>query len=188
MAPGPDLLLITRLVLTHGHRRPAVPAAIGMITAGAAQASLGAAGLAALLAINPALYAAFRWAGAAVLLGWAAIAMRSAMRPAEPDAVLSAPSSRRAFVQGLLCTGSNPKVGVFLMAFLPQFVPAGMNPAIGVTRLAAVYLALGLAWLFVWMNLICWLGRFVRVPTTTRIAHGSIAVVFGFFAIRLFLG
>jgi threonine/homoserine/homoserine lactone efflux protein len=188
MTPGPDLLLIARLVLTHGRTRPAEAAAAGMITAGAAQVSLGAAGLAALLAVNPALFVAFRWAGAAVLLGWAVLALRSALRPVNGDTTLPEPPAQRAFLQGLLCTGSNPKVGVFLMAFLPQFVPAGVDPASGIARLAAIYLAMGLLWLLVWTNLVHRLSRFVRVPTTSRIADGVIAVVFGFFAARLILG
>ncbi|MFD9368703.1 LysE family transporter, partial [Streptomyces sp. NPDC060020] len=81
MMPGPDLVLITGLVL-NGSLRVATAAALGMITAGAVQAGLGAAGLAALLAASPELFAAFRWAGALVLLGWAVLALRRFSRPA----------------------------------------------------------------------------------------------------------
>lgn len=77
MTPGPDLVMITNLVL-NGSLRVATAAALGMITAGAVQAGLGAAGLAALLAASPGLFAAFRWAGAVVLLGWAVLALRRA--------------------------------------------------------------------------------------------------------------
>ncbi|MFJ6758315.1 LysE family translocator [Streptomyces sp. NPDC091273] len=208
MMPGPDLVLITGLVL-NGSLRVATAAALGMITAGAAQAGLGAAGLAALLAASPELFAAFRWAGALVLLGWAALALRRFSRPAGAEAPgvqipaaqvpaagaaavraagATGPSDRQAFVQGLLCTGSNPKVGIFLMAFLPQFVPAGMAPEAGVPLLAACYLALGLIWLLTWMRLVHRLARHLRSPRTLRIADGLTAVVFGVFAVRLALG
>ncbi|WP_404958673.1 LysE family translocator [Streptomyces sp. 147326] len=221
MMPGPDLVLITGLVL-NGSLRVATAAALGMITAGAAQAGLGAAGLAALLAASPELFAAFRWAGALVLLGWAALALRRFSRPAgaeapaaqvpvaqvpaaqspaaqspaagvaavraTPAAAPAGPSDRQAFVQGLLCTGSNPKVGIFLMAFLPQFVPTGMAPEAGVPLLAACYLALGLIWLLTWMRLVHRLARHMRSPRTLRIADGLTAVVFGVFAVRLALG
>ncbi|MER6199581.1 LysE family translocator [Streptomyces sp. NPDC001586] len=197
MMPGPDLVLITGLVL-NGSLRVATAAALGMITAGAVQAGLGAAGLAALLAASPELFAAFRWAGALVLLGWAVLALRRFSRPAGSEdaaapagaaAVMAAgPSERQAFVQGLLCTGSNPKVGIFLMAFLPQFVPAGMTPEAGVPLLAACYLALGLVWLLTWMRLVHRLARHLRSPRTLRIADGLTAVVFGVFAVRLALG
>ncbi|MGW7332577.1 LysE family transporter, partial [Streptomyces sp. NPDC054840] len=85
MAPGPDLVLITHLVL-NGSLRVATAAALGMIAAGAVQAGLGAAGLAALLAPTPGLFAAFRWAGAVVLLGWAVLAVRRATGRAGAEA------------------------------------------------------------------------------------------------------
>lgn len=183
MTPGPDMALVTQLVLTRRRRRPAITAAAGMITAGAAQVALGMAGLAALLAVNPALFRAFRWAGAAVLLFWAVRALRAAASdppPAErPD--------RHAFTQGLLCTGTNPKVCIFLMAFLPQFVPAGADPVVGVARLATVYLAMGLVWLLVWINLTSLFGRYLYAPTTARVANWIIAAVFSMFALRLIL-
>ncbi|MFD5412024.1 LysE family translocator [Streptomyces nojiriensis] len=219
MTPGPDLVMITNLVL-NGSLRVATAAALGMITAGAVQAGLGAAGLAALLAASPGLFAAFRWAGAVVLLGWAVLALRratgragaAAPAPApSPQATVTVPahptgephagspppgrgagdagpSVRQAFGQGLLCTGSNPKVGIFLMAFLPQFVPAGMAPEIGVPLLAACYLALGLLWLLTWMRLVHRLAPHLRSPRVLRITDGLTAVVFGLFAVRLALG
>ncbi|WP_327736366.1 LysE family transporter [Streptomyces nojiriensis] len=219
MTPGPDLVMITNLVL-NGSLRVATAAALGMITAGAVQAGLGAAGLAALLAASPGLFAAFRWAGAVVLLGWAVLALRRATGRADAEAAAPAPSPqatvtvpahptgephagppppgrgagdagpsvRQAFGQGLLCTGSNPKVGIFLMAFLPQFVPAGMAPEIGVPLLAACYLALGLLWLLTWMRLVHRLAPHLRSPRVLRITDGLTAVVFGLFAVRLALG
>ncbi|WP_149184014.1 LysE family transporter [Streptomyces sp. TRM49041] len=223
MAPGPDLALITRLVLNHS-LRVAAAGAVGMILAGAGQAALGAAGLAALLAARPGLFTAFRWAGAAVLFVWACLALRAALRPAtadggdgggtassaeaagerggepagvrggEPAGVRAAVRAgarspvRSAFVQGLLCTGSNPKVGMFLMAFLPQFVPPGVDPAAGVAALAACYLAMGLLWLLIWMRLVHRLARYMHSARMTRITHGLTAAVFGVFAFRLALG
>ncbi|WP_139140486.1 LysE family translocator [Streptomyces thermolilacinus] len=95
---------------------------------------------------------------------------------------------RWAFAQGLLCTGSNPKVGMFLMAFLPQFVPPGVDPATGVAVLAVCYLAMGLIWLFVWMRLVHRLARYMHSARMIRITNGLTAAVFGVFAVRLALG
>ncbi|MFI0977646.1 LysE family translocator [Streptomyces sp. NPDC021093] len=200
VAPGPDLALMTRLVL-EGSPRTAAPAAFGMITAGAVQVTLGALGLAALLAARPDLFAAFRLAGAAVLLVWACLALRAALGPG--DAPVSSPGGAppvggrgawgrwgwwRMFGLGLLCTGSNPKVGIFLMAFLPQFVPSGMDPAAGLALLACCYLALGLAWLLVWMKLVHRLSGHLDSPSARRVISGLTAAVFAMFALRLALG
>ncbi|MET9789285.1 LysE family translocator [Streptomyces canus] len=203
MAPGPDLALMTRLVL-DGPQRAAAAAAFGMIAAGAAQALLGALGLAAFLAARPELFTAFRWTGAAALLVWACLALRTALRPAphrgpgpmpatRDDAARAEPSGSRspmgrAFSQGLLCTGSNPKVGMFLMAFLPQFVPPGVDPATGVVVLAACYLSMGLIWLLIWMRLVHRLARRMHSARVVRLTHALTAAVFGTFAVRLALG
>jgi threonine/homoserine/homoserine lactone efflux protein len=187
MTPGPDLALITQIVLTYGRLRPAVSAAAGMITAGVGQVGLGMAGLAALLAVSPALFTALRWAGAAVLLFWAVRSLSAAVRPPAAMPPPPAVTDRRAFLRGLLCTGSNPKVGIFLMAFLPQFVPADVDPVVGVATLATLYLTMGLLWLLAWMNLVRRLSHVLHTPVTARVADGVIAGVFGFFALRLIL-
>jgi threonine/homoserine/homoserine lactone efflux protein len=197
MTPGPDLALITRLVLNCPTLAAPTAAAVGMISAGAGQAALGALGLAALLHARHGLFTGFRWAGAAILLGWAVLALRSALRPgsgepsgtADDEGPAGKPRlDRSALTQGLLCTGSNPKVGLFLMAFLPQFVPPGMNPAAGVAVLAACYLAMGLAWLLTWMRLVRRLARHMHSARVARVAHGLTAAIFSVFALRLVLG
>ncbi|MCS0636912.1 LysE family translocator [Streptomyces sp. LP05-1] len=215
VTPGPDLALITNMVLTRSVRTATV-AALGMITAGAGQIALGVAGLTALLATSPVTYAAFRWTGAVILLVWAVLALRRVLRSrggrgdapsgASVDAVpergaeeqAGAPppgptegadlSPRRAFAQGLMCTGANPKVGIFLMAFLPQFVPRGVAPEIGVPVLAVCYLALGLLWLLVWIRAVHRLLRYVRSPRMLAIFDGLTALIFGAFSMRLALG
>ncbi|MFG2623878.1 LysE family translocator [Streptomyces sp. NPDC048473] len=90
---------------------------------------------------------------------------------------------RRAAVHGL-----QPKVGIFLMAFLPQFVPSGMDPAVGVVLPATCYLATGLIWLLIWMRLVHRFARHMHSAGTARVAHGLTAVIFSAFAVRLALG
>ncbi|GLW93441.1 LysE family translocator [Actinokineospora globicatena] len=184
MTPGPDLALLTRLLLTHRRQRPAVAAALGMVVAGAAHLVVGALGLAALVATRPGLYTAFCVAGAGVLLVMAGFALRSALSPAAPRRDLTAPPAGRAFLQGFLCTGTNPKVGLFMMAFLPQFIPRGTDPVAGLTPLAVVYLGLVMGWLLVWITLVRKLSTLLHTPLALRITDGIVAVVFTVFAVR----
>ncbi|KAA2252534.1 LysE family translocator [Solihabitans fulvus] len=188
MTPGPDLALITQLVVRYRRRGPALVAATGMISAGAVQALLGFVGLAVLLRTNPGLFAALRWVGAAALLVWGLLAFRAALRPAAHDPAEAVVPSRRAFLQGFLCTGSNPKVGLFLMAFLPQFVPRSAAPAPAMALLGVVYLSMGFLWLLTWINLVHPLRHRMFAPTFVRIADALVGAVFVTFAVRLALG
>lgn len=130
--PGVDLLLaLSRTV--QGGVGAGLAAAAG-ITAGCAVHVLAAAsGLAALLALHPQAFAALQWVGAAYLVWLGLQLLRSALRPApaaEPAAAapLAGAGTGTAwaaeFRRGLLTNVLNPKVALFILAFLPPFVPA----------------------------------------------------------------
>ncbi|MEU9115680.1 LysE family translocator [Streptomyces sp. NPDC048483] len=199
--PGPDAALITQLVLRTGRRAPALAAAAGMLTAGAAHAALAISGVSLVLVGRPELFTAVRWCGAAVMLLWGIRALRSALRrPPPPDEPGTEPgrpppvSMWRCWLQGLLCTGANPKVGLFLLAFLPQFVPPGDPPARTMAVLAAVHLSLAALWLTVLSGAVYLLRRWVaaRRPDAgagaARVVEAVVGTVFIGFAVRLGLG
>ncbi|WP_051877536.1 LysE family translocator [Streptomyces natalensis] len=199
--PGPDAALVTQLVLRTGRRAPAFAAAAGMLTAGAAHATLAISGVSLVLAGRPGLFTAVRWCGAALMLLWGLRALRSAVRSHRPpDAPGPAPgrpppvSLRRCWLQGLLCTGANPKVGLFLLAFLPQFVPPGEPPARTMAVLAAVHLSLAALWLALLSGAVHLLRRWVtaRRPDAgagaARVVEAVVGTVFIGFAVRLGLG
>ncbi|MFZ2990084.1 LysE family translocator [Ideonella sp.] len=126
--PGVDFLLTVSRTL-QGGVRAGVAAVLG-INAGCVVHALAAAfGLAALLAVHPAAFRLIQWAGAAYLvwLGWGM--WRNAWRPASAathdSPALAARPLWLDFRAGLLTNVLNPKVALFFLAFLPQFVPAG---------------------------------------------------------------
>ena len=126
--PGVDFLLTVSRTLQGGAR--AGIAAVAGITAGCVVHALAAAfGLAAMLALHAGAFRAIQWAGAAYLV-WIGVGMlRQAWRSGPaldvPSAVAVAPRSWVAdFRAGLLTNVLNPKVALFFLAFLPQFVPA----------------------------------------------------------------
>jgi threonine/homoserine/homoserine lactone efflux protein len=158
VSPGPDAVLAVHLVLRSGRRAPAFAGAAGMVTAGAGHALLALTGVSVVMRGNPAVWTAMRWTGAAVLLVWGVRALAAACRPAGgqdaagpegPHGSEGRFSLRRSYGLGLLSTGSNPKVGVFLLAYLPQFAGRHDPAQRTVALLAAVYLALAAAWLTV---------------------------------------
>jgi threonine/homoserine/homoserine lactone efflux protein len=126
--PGVDMMLTTTRTLQHGVRAGLVTAA--GICAGCIVHTLAAAfGLAALLAASAAAFTLIKWAGA-VYLAWLAIGMlrQAWQKPADQAVVEPAASSGSAaewFRTGLLTNALNPKVALFFLALLPQFIDAG---------------------------------------------------------------
>jgi threonine/homoserine/homoserine lactone efflux protein len=189
VAPGPDSAVIAQTVLRYGRRLPAFAAAAGMITAGAGHAAVSITGVALVVQRNASLFTGLRWVGAAVLLGWGVWALWHALRGEPPVAPRPPPPSlRRAFLLGFASTAVNPKVGLFLLAFLPQFVPPGVAPVPALTLLAAVYLALGTAWLTVLTELVYQFRSRLFSGVGLRAAQGVAGGLFVVLAVRLALG
>ncbi|MBI2768177.1 MAG: LysE family translocator [Burkholderiales bacterium] len=163
LTPGPDVLYI----VTHGLRsgaRAGVVAAFG-ITAGCFVHIFAAAvGVSALLAASATAFALLKWAGAAYLV-YVGIRMLLSKKPSAIDlgagrAQLARSAGLKAiFFQGFWTNALNPKVALFFLAFVPQFIA----PAIQNKPLA--FLLLGLLFNFngLWVNIgwglaAAWLG------------------------------
>jgi threonine/homoserine/homoserine lactone efflux protein len=163
--PGVDLLLTVSRTLAGG-ARAGVAAALG-INAGCVVHALAAAfGLAALLAVHPQAFVAIQWAGAAYLVWLGVGLLRQAWRGAPAAAVGEAPAPRPLWAEfraGLLTNVLNPKVALFFLAFLPQFVPAQA------THKTAAFLLLG-AW-FVLQSLLFLLALVAVVARLSRLSH-----------------
>ena len=124
--PGVDLLLTVTRTLERGVQA-GIAAALG-INAGCVVHALAAAfGLAALLALHPQAFVVIQWAGAGYLvwLGVGMLVRAGRDAPAAAAAVdVRAASRWDDFRAGVLTNALNPKVALFFLAFLPQFVPA----------------------------------------------------------------
>ncbi len=146
ITPGLDTLMVLRASTLEG-RRAGVRAMLG-ITLGVLFWGLAVAlGLAALLAASRAAYAALKIAGAIYLV---VLGLRMIVRPKAALATLptqrmepgGAPWLRRGLLGNLL----NPKMGVFYISFLPQFVPPGAPLGPMLFGLACIHAALGVIW------------------------------------------
>jgi threonine/homoserine/homoserine lactone efflux protein len=124
--PGPDMMLVLGRGIGQG-RRIAAATVLGFMLAGLVQLPLLALGVAALVQSSPLAFALLRWAGALYLI-WlgAGLLLR---RPAAPAAA-AAPRTTlwRAARDGMVSNLANPKVLVFMLAFLPQFVDPARGP------------------------------------------------------------
>jgi threonine/homoserine/homoserine lactone efflux protein len=123
LTPGPDMLFVAGTSAARG-RRAGLLAALGVGAGCLFHTLLAAVGLSALLAASELAFNAVKWAGAGYLV-WTGLQMLS-VRRREPVAASDEPArGGHPFWQGALTNALNPKVALFFLAFLPQFIDAG---------------------------------------------------------------
>ena len=144
LTPGLDTVLVLRTALFSGKRaamRVVLGISLGCLVWGVASL----AGLTALLTASELAYDVVRWLGAAYLVYLGAKALWDSRKAVSLEDSRPVPTAKASLRVGLLTNLLNPKVGVFYLSLLPQFMPAG-QPAWGAV-LVAVHLGLGLVWL-----------------------------------------
>jgi threonine/homoserine/homoserine lactone efflux protein len=125
LIPGPAVIYIMNRGISQG-RRAAVVSALGIETGALVHVVAAIAGLSALVASSQAVFLAVKYAGAAYLLYLGVTAWRAGEGKEAPQMVRGA-SLRRIYAQGIVVNVLNPKVGVFFLALLPQFVSPGQG-------------------------------------------------------------
>jgi threonine/homoserine/homoserine lactone efflux protein len=187
--PGVDMAYTVTRTLQHGGRG-GLAAALGIGAGCAVHAAAAALGLAAVLATSALAFTAIKWIGAAYLL-WLAFAMaRLAVRPgarADYDAPPVA-DLRHIFAQGFLTNVLNPKVALFFLALLPQFIrdDASSKP-LAFLFLGAVFIFNGTLFLCALVALTQRLRPLGRLPSVRRVLNGLGGALFALLAARLAL-
>lgn len=123
LAPGPDNLMILGIGISRG-RRPGMVFGLGCALGCLSHTILAAAGVSALIAASPIAFLMLKIAGGLYLLWLGIQALRSSGQAQLGRAEAPAPLWHL-FGKGLLANAINPKVVLFFLAFLPQFVAAG---------------------------------------------------------------
>lgn len=148
IAPGPDTAYIVGRSVQLGWRG-GVAAALGISTGCLVHVFAAAAGLSALLMASAALFTAVKWIGAAYLC-FLGITMLFSRPPAPVVGAMAAAgpvSLRQVFWQGALTDVLNPKVALFFLAFLPQFVVADSpHKAFAFLLLGVIFIFNGTIW------------------------------------------
>lgn len=148
--PGVDLMIVLRSTLFHG-RRSGFAAVVGVEIGHATWAVASLVGLTALLAASTIAYDIVRIAGACYLvwLGCMAIWKSLPRNRASTAAETAAPTPLKpmdAARSGLISNMLNPKVGVFYISILPQFLPTGAGTAGWGVLMVSIALAIGTVW------------------------------------------
>ncbi len=145
LAPGPDFAVVVRNTLAGGRTR-GLATASGVATACAVQGTAAALGLGALIAASQPLFQAIRWAGVAYLAWLAVGSLRAAWRGDHPPPLDATAATRTGLREGFVSNIVNPKVLVFYLAVLPQFVGGVTHPA-ALLLLALTHAVLGWGYL-----------------------------------------
>jgi RhtB (resistance to homoserine/threonine) family protein len=180
-------MLVMRSVFARG-RRAGLLTTLGVCSGLFFHATLSALGLSLILVRSAAAFEVVKLVGACYLiyLGGQSLwqAFRSGARELSPDggAVAKKKEWWQSFLEGLLTNVLNPKVAIFYLAFLPQFISPGDPVLAKSLLLAGIHAMLGV----VWLSLVTmFLGRVrallarPRVQRTIEAAAGAVLIAFG---------
>jgi threonine/homoserine/homoserine lactone efflux protein len=147
-------------------------------------------GLTVLLTASALAFTILKWAGAAYLV-YLGVKLLTKPRGSltGDDAVSGSPAkgkgSMSTFYRGFLSNMLNPKVGVFYVSFLPQFIPHGVNVAGFSLLLAGLHVLMTMVWFSLLIALTVPLGRFLSRPRVVRNLDRLTGCVFIGFGVRL---
>ncbi len=127
LSPGPDIAFILGQTV-RGGRQSGFAAMFGIWTGAFGHVLMAAAGLSVILATSALAFSVVKWAGAAYLIWLGISALRSGGGSFVSDEIKGATNLTSVYKQGAMVGLLNPKVAIFFLAFLPQFVVEGAGP------------------------------------------------------------
>jgi threonine/homoserine/homoserine lactone efflux protein len=186
VTPGPDMAVVTKNALAHG-RRGVVLTTTGIALALGIWVSATAVGMSALLRTSGEALFVLKLVGAAYLayLGVQTL-LDSRRRPSDLMAAAPEPAPAHAiFRQGFLSAISNPKLGVFFVTFLPQFVAPGQPVLPRLLLLGVIFAVIGWTWMNVYGLFVTRMRDFITAPRVRQWMERVTGVVLLGFGARL---
>jgi len=193
VAPGQDTALTIRNTLVGG-RRTGIATGAGVVSGLATWTVASSAGLAALIVASQPVFLAIRLIGAAylVFLGlqalYGAIKKPSHARTPSPSRGEGQGRGLSAFTgyrQGLISNLSNPKIIVFFLSLLPQFVTRSSASFLGLLLLGGIFCSITLTWLTLYAIVVARIGDFLRRDRVRRAIEATSGVVLVGLGLRL---
>ncbi len=181
VTPGPDMTLVARNTFAGG-RITGLATSAGTCTGLLVHATAAALGLSALLLASSQAFTVVKIAGAAYLIFLGIRTIIEAGRDASFREGQKASDPWGAYRQGVLTNVLNPKVAVFFLSLLPQFVDPGQGFTIRLLLLSGLFIAMGLVWLTAYTLALHAVSAFVGRPpvrTVIETVTGGVLVVLG---------
>jgi RhtB (resistance to homoserine/threonine) family protein len=185
LTPGADTMLVVRSAIVRG-RRAGLLTVLGIGSGLFIHATLSALGVSVVLVRSARAFEIVKLAGALSLVFLGLQALRSAARgvpikerPTDPA------GAHRAYVEGLLTNVLNPKVAIFYLAFLPQFISPGDPVLAKSILLASIHFVEGLVWLSLVTLFVARLRSVLAQPRVQRVLESVTGLVFIAFGVKL---
>lgn len=186
--PGADTALVTKNAITRG-RTAAFFTTFGICLGCLCHATASALGLSVILRESARLYEWVKLAGAAYLVYIGVRSLWAARSEIDPAGTVSTPEANdvrpgllRSFSEGLFTNLLNPKVAIFYLTFLPQFIAPGESVLRKSLFLASIHVLMGLAWLCTYSVLLDRMSSVLTRPSVKRKLEaltGAVLVAFG---------
>lgn len=176
VTPGPDTALVVRNTL-HSGRRAGVATVLGIVCGITAWVIAAAIGLATVLERSAIAFSAIKVAGGAYLVVIGLLTLRQRQPSTAVGAGVSLLTARRAWTLGWLSASLNPKLGMFFLTLLPQFVGPGTDESARLLALAGAFGVLGLTWLLIVVEAVARTRTAVGRPRVGRVVRSVMGTV-----------
>ncbi len=187
--PGPDTGLVTQNTIAQG-RRGGVQTALGSISGVIIHTLAAVVGLSAIIVKSAFLFSIFKYVGAFYLIYLGIMSLWAIKKKGiaiEDNKSEKKNASLSAFRQGFLTNVLNPKVAVFFLTFLPQFLEPRSNTFLQFLIMGLTYAALTLIWFLMYVYLIHSINVWMKKPSVQRAIQGISGIVLLSFGIKLAL-
>lgn len=193
--PGPDTGLATSNTIRYG-KSGGIRTVLGITTGLIIHTSAAVLGLSAIIVKSAFLFSVFKYIGALYLIYLGVMAIWSLKNtPITSDSGNIANNTQSnskfqgssCFRQGFLTNLLNPKVAVFFLTFLPQFVVPERNILLQFLIMGGIYIILTLLWFIIYVYLINYISVWMKKPSTQYFIQGVTGAILIGFGIKLAL-
>lgn len=186
LVPGPDSGLVIQNSIVHG-KKAGMKTVIGSVSGLFIHTAAAVLGLSALIVKSAWLFTVLKWVGAAYLIYIGLSSLRTVLRKEEPAAMTKAKKQKSFYLQGFITCASNPKVAVFFLTFLPQFVTDNLNHMLQFSLMGLAYGVMTIAVFTLYVLLIEAFSRWLKKPVVQKALQGTTGAVLVTFGVRLAL-
>lgn len=183
LTPGLDTALVLRTATVEG-KQQAIRAALGINAGCLLWGAAVAFGLGALIAVSELAFNVLKYCGAAYL-AWLGLNMLVRPRKSLSPAAGDEKASPNWFLKGMMGNVLNPKIGIFYVSFLPQFIPQGQPLVTWTFGLVSIHVVIGLFWSITLIAATQPLAKVLRSESVVTWMDRATGLIFVLFAMRL---